>query len=65
MWEYVHLPRETDDPSERERLIEQFAAEKIREYDETVFLCISRSDRERRLTLCSISAAGATVPLPI
>ncbi len=35
------------------------------EYDGTVFLCISRSDRERRLTLCSISAAGATVPLPI
>ena len=44
------LPQETSDPSEREKLIEQFAAEKMQEYDGTVFLCIARSDRERRLT---------------
>ena len=50
MWEYVHLPQETDDPNQRENLIEQFAIEKMREYDGTVFFCISRSDRERRLT---------------
>lgn len=50
MWEFIHLPQETDDPSQREKLIEQFTMEKMREYDGTVFLCIARSDRERRLT---------------
>lgn len=50
MWDYVQLPREADDPGEREKFIQQFAEEKMREYDGTVFLCISRSDRERRLT---------------
>lgn len=50
MWEYVHLPQEANDPGEKERLIERFAMEKIQEYDGTVFLCIARSDRERRLT---------------
>ena len=50
MWDYVHLPQEANDPNQREKLIEQFAIEKMREYDGTVFLCISRSDRERRLT---------------
>lgn len=50
MWDYVKLPEEPDDPNQREQLIEQYAAEKMREYDGTIFLCISRSDRERRLT---------------
>ena len=50
MWDYVHLPQEANGPGEREKLIEQFAVEKMREYDGTVFLCIARSDRERRLT---------------
>ena len=50
MWEAVQLPRETDAPEETERLIQQFAEEKMREYDGTVFFCISRADRERRLT---------------
>ena len=50
MWDYVHLPQETNDPGEREKLIEQFAVEKMREYDGAAFLCIARSDRERRLT---------------
>lgn len=50
MWEYIKLPGAADDPGEREKLIEQFTVEKMREYDGTVFFCISRSDRERRLT---------------
>ena len=50
MWDYVHLPQEVNDPIERETLIQQFAMQKMGEYDGTVFLCISRSDRERRLT---------------
>lgn len=50
MWDDVQLPREADDPGERETLIQQFAEEKMREYDRTVFLCISRSDQQRRLT---------------
>lgn len=50
MWEYVHLPQEAAGPGEREKLIGQFAVEKMREYDGTVFLCTARSDRERRLT---------------
>ena len=29
MWEAVQLPRETDAPEETERLIQQFAEEKI------------------------------------
>lgn len=49
MWDYVHLPQETDDPGQREKLIEQFAMEKMQEYDGSVFLCTARSDRERRL----------------
>lgn len=52
MWDYVHLPREAENPGEREKLIVQFAVEKMRDYDGTVFLCIARSDRERRLTFC-------------
>ena len=50
MWEAVQLPRETDAPEETERLIQQFAEEKMREYDGAVFFCISRADKERRLT---------------
>ena len=50
MWDYVQLPQAADDPSQREKLIEQYAADKMREYDGTIFLCISRSDRERWLT---------------
>ena len=62
MWEAVQLPRETDAPEETERLIQQFAEEKMREYDGSVFFCISRRDQERRLTLrqaaqaCRLSA---------
>ena len=37
MWEAVQLPRETDAPEETERLIQQFAEEKMREYDGAVF----------------------------
>lgn len=50
MWDYVPLPQEANDPGEREKLIEQFATEKMRAYDGAIFLCIARSDRERRLT---------------
>ena len=50
MWEAVQLPREIDAPEETERLIQQFAEEKMREYDGAVFFCISRADKERRLT---------------
>ena len=50
MWDYVSLSQETGASNEREKLIEQFAIEKMREYDGTVFLCIARSDQERRLT---------------
>jgi len=50
MWDYVHLPQKAKDPEEREKLIEQYAVERMQEYDGTVFLCIARSDRERRLT---------------
>ena len=62
MWEAVQLPRETDAPEETERLIQQFAEEKMQEYDGNVFFCISRRDQERRLTLrqaaqaCRLSA---------
>lgn len=50
MWNYVHLPQETTEPDKLEKLIQQFAEEKMREYGGTIFLCISRSDRERRIT---------------
>lgn len=50
MWYDVHMPQVTNDPGEHEKLIEQFAAEKMREYDGTIFFCIARSDRERRLS---------------
>ena len=62
MWEAVQLPRDTDAPEETERLIQQFAEEKLQEYDGSVFFCISRRDQERRLTLrqaaqaCRLSA---------
>ena len=62
MWEAVQLPRETDAPEETERLIQQFAEEKMQGYDGSVFFCISRRDQERRLTLrqaaqaCRLSA---------
>ena len=62
MWEAVQLPRETDAPEEMERLIQQFTEEKMQEYDGSVFFCISRKDKERRLTLrqaaqaCRLSA---------
>ena len=57
MWEAVQLPRETDAPEETERLIQQFAEEKMQEYDGNVFFCISRRDQERRLTLPGRSAS--------
>ena len=44
MWEAVQLPRETDAPEETERLIQQFAEEKMQEYDGNIFFCISRRD---------------------
>lgn len=50
MWEYVELPEESSGPEQREDFVRQFAEEKMREYDGTVFFCISRADRERRLT---------------
>ena len=62
MWEVVQLPRETDAQEEMERLIQQFAEEKMQEYDGNIFFCISRRDQERRLTLrqaaqaCRLSA---------
>ena len=62
MWEVVQLPRETDAQEETERLIQQFAEEKMQEYDGNIFFCISRRDQERRLTLrqaaqaCRLSA---------
>ena len=62
MWEAVQLSQATDTPEEMERLIQQFAEGKMREYDGSVFFCISRKDKERRLTLrqaaqaCRLSA---------
>lgn len=50
MWNYVNMPQEINDPEEREKFIEQFAIEKMREYDGTVFISMSRWDKERRLT---------------
>lgn len=50
MWEYVELPEESSGPEQREDFVQQFAEEKMREYDGTVFFCISRADRERRIT---------------
>lgn len=50
MWDYVQLPLEPDNPGQREKLIEQEAVEKMRAYNGMVFLCVSRSDQERRLT---------------
>ena len=62
MWEAVQLSQATDTPEEMERLIQQFAEGKMREYDGSVFFCISRRDKDRRLTLrqaaqaCRLSA---------
>ena len=50
MWEYVELPEESSGPEQREDFVRRFAEEKMREYDGTVFFCISRADRERRIT---------------
>ena len=50
MWEYVELPEESSGPEQREDFVRQFAEEKMREYDGAVFFCISRADKERRLT---------------
>lgn len=47
MWDYVRLPRGKDS-SQEEKRIEALAAEKMREYNGTVFLCVSRSDQARR-----------------
>ena len=32
MWDYVQLPQAADDPSQREKLIEQYAADKMRDH---------------------------------
>ncbi len=62
MWNSVYLPREANDPGGREKRIERFAAEKMREYDGTVFLCVSPADRERKNTFCQAAASlGYTV----
>lgn len=50
MWHHVELPLAGEAPEQREKRIQQFAEEKMRAYDGTVFLCISRSDKERRIT---------------
>ena len=50
MWDYVKMPQEINDPEEREKFIEQFAIEKMREYDGTAFISMARWDKERRLT---------------
>lgn len=50
MWDSIRLPQEAGSPREREKQIEEYAAEKIGEYDGTIFLCVSREDRERRRT---------------
>lgn len=50
MWEYVELPEGSSEPEQREEFVRQFAEKKMREYDGAVFFCISRADRERRLT---------------
>ena len=62
MWDSVYLPQEVNDPSGREKRIERFAAEKMREYDETIFLCVSSADKERKNTFCQAAASlGYTV----
>lgn len=57
MWKYVELPEEIGGPEQRETLIRQFAEEKMREYDGAVFFCISRADKERRLTFRQAAAS--------
>ena len=57
MWKYVELPEEIGGPEQRETLIQQFAEEKMREYDGAVFFCISRADKERRLTFRQAAAS--------
>ena len=57
MWKYVELPKEIGGPEQRETLIRQFAEEKMREYDGAVFFCISRADKERRLTFRQAAAS--------
>ena len=57
MWEYVELPEESSEPEQREEFVQQFAEEKMREYDGAVFFCISRADKERRLTFRQAAAS--------
>ena len=57
MWKYVELPEEIGGPEQRETLIRQFAEEKMREFDGAVFFCISRADKERRLTFRQAAAS--------
>ena len=57
MWKYVELPEDIGGPEQRETLIRQFAEEKMREYDGAVFFCISRADKERRLTFRQAAAS--------
>ena len=57
MRKYVELPEEIGGPEQRETLIRQFAEEKMREYDGAVFFCISRADKERRLTFRQAAAS--------
>lgn len=47
MWEYMELPLNCGDFELGESAIKQCAAEKMREYDGTVFLCCSPRDKER------------------
>ena len=47
MWEYMELPPDGGDAERKELLVRQCAAEKMREYDGTVFLCCSPRDKER------------------
>ena len=57
MWDSVYLPQEVNNPGGREKRIERFAAEKMREYDGTVFFCVSPTDKEWKNTLCQAVAS--------
>ncbi len=62
MWTMAEMPQGSDGPGAREQWIRRFAEEQARAYSGTVFLCASRSDRERRDTFAQAAqAAGCTV----
>lgn len=62
MWEYIELPANGGTLCPGEQLVEQCVTAQMREYDGTIFLCCSPSDKERIGTFTrSAQAAGRQV----